>query len=183
MSIKIRILAGGAGGLVGGLAFGVLMQVNGLVLMVAQLFDSRSAAVGWVTHLAISVLFGLTFGLLFGKWLTGRTVTVLAGVGYGYAWWILGALIIMPTWLGTDDMMFRITTGAWQSLAGHVMYGSLLGFGYGLVRAALHQHTSVGEDMAHTATDAQQSYTEISLTQDQRSRVVPVRRDVARREQ
>lgn len=127
------------GGLAGGVAFGLLMQVTDIMLTVAALVASTSTAVGWVVHLAISLLFGLIYVLLFGRWLEGIVSAVAIGLVYGWAWWVVGGMIAMPAWLGREDLIFRFTASAWQSLAGHLIYGFLLGLVYGVVRARLAQ--------------------------------------------
>lgn len=134
-------LGGLLGGLVGGIAFGIVMHFTGIVLMVARLIDRDTATVGWAIHLAISLLFGLLFAVIFRKLARTTPAAILAGLGYGYLWWVLGALIIMPTWLGADEMIFQLTTTAWESLGGHLLYGTLLGLTYGLVL----QHRRVSE--------------------------------------
>jgi hypothetical protein len=50
---------------------------------------------------------------------------------------VLGALLIMPAWLGMNEMVFKVNTTAWRSLAGHLSYGLLLGPVYVLVRPQL----------------------------------------------
>jgi hypothetical protein len=52
-------------------------------------------------------------------------------------WWVLGALLIMPAWLGMTEMVFKVNTTAWRSLAGHLAYGLLLGLVYALARPRL----------------------------------------------
>jgi len=32
------------------------------------------------------------------------------GLAYGVLWWVLGALLIMPTWLGMNEMIFEVNT-------------------------------------------------------------------------
>lgn len=61
-----QLTAGVVGGLVGGVLFGVMMQMMGMLGMVAGLVGQDGAAVGWVVHLAISILFGLGFALVIG---------------------------------------------------------------------------------------------------------------------
>lgn len=127
--------AGALGGVVGGVAFGVMMQGMGMMPMVAQLVGSDSVAVGWVVHLANSVAFGLLFGGVLGATSLGRRAGLAAwialGLGYGVLWWVLGALLIMPAWLGMDLLVLNTTT--WQSLGGHLVYGALLGAVVGLL--------------------------------------------------
>jgi hypothetical protein len=57
------------------------------------------------------------------------------GLVYGVIWWVLGALLIMPAWLGMP--VFTFTMAAWMSLVGHLIYGVLLGAVYALVRSRL----------------------------------------------
>jgi hypothetical protein len=129
-----RVVAGVVGGLVGGVVFGVLMQMMGMITMVAMLVGSDSVATGWLVHLGISAGIGASFGLL-GGWATNPARAVPIGAGYGIVWWLLGALLIMPAWLGMG--VFTLNATAWQSLVGHIVYGVLLGMVYALVRPRL----------------------------------------------
>jgi hypothetical protein len=114
-----RIGAGVIGGLVGGVAFGILMQITDMIPMVAMLVDSDATAVGWLVHLAIAAFIGATFAGLFGRCASSVGASTVIGAGYGIVWWVLGALILMPARLGMD--LFMVNTMAWQSLLGHVM--------------------------------------------------------------
>jgi uncharacterized membrane protein YagU involved in acid resistance len=134
-ALPTRLVAGIAGGLAGGVVFGILMQTMDMIPMVAMLIGSKSVAVGWLVHLAISAFIGATYALLFARWTTGLVPAALIGLGYGVVWWVLGALLIMPAKLGMDVFMFNKT--AWQSLMGHLAYGLLLGVVYALVRPRL----------------------------------------------
>jgi uncharacterized membrane protein YagU involved in acid resistance len=130
-----RLAGGVVGGLAGGVLFGLMMQVMGMLEMVAGLVGQDGAGVGWVVHLGISLLFGLVYGLTFGilssSW--GRAVGL--GAVYGVIWWVLGALVIMPAWMGMP--VFQIGPMQLQSLAGHLVYGVALGVVFqALVQAA-----------------------------------------------
>src|SRR5437764_99665 len=95
-ALPTRLVAGIAGGLAGGVVFGVLMQTMGMIAMVAMLVGSKSVAVGWLVHLAISAFIGATYALLFARWATRLVPAGLIGLGYGLMWWVLGPLVIMP---------------------------------------------------------------------------------------
>lgn len=131
-ALSTRVLTGILGGLVGGLGFGVLMQLMDMIPMVAMLVGSESVAVGWIVHLGISALFGLTYAVLFFRWADRIALGVPLGIAYGVVWWVLGALLIMPAQLGMPT--FVLNTTAWQSLLGHAVYGLLLGLTYAAVR-------------------------------------------------
>jgi uncharacterized membrane protein YagU involved in acid resistance len=134
-ALPTRIVAGVLAGLAGGVVFGILMQMMGIIPMVAMLVGSKSVAMGWLVHLFNSALFGAIYAVLAGRWADRLGTGVPLGVAYGVAWWILGALLIMPTWLGMP--VFAFNTMAWQSLMGHVIYGLLLGVGYAVLRPRL----------------------------------------------
>ena len=131
------IVAGVAGGAAGGMVFGMMMQMMGRMPMVASLAGSNSVAIGWATHLAISMVLGAGFGLLLGgRRLTIGTALASGGV-YGMVWWVLGALILMPLRLGMP--VIHLDAMAWQSLMGHLMFGMVLG----LVARALGRATRI----------------------------------------
>ena len=125
MSTDTKQLAAGiVGGLAGGVLFGVMMQVMGMLGMVAGLVGQESAVVGWVVHLAISVLFGLAYAVSIGPRSTSWGRALGLGGIYGVFWWVLGALVIMPLWLGM--LAFQVGQVQLQSLAGHIIYGIAL---------------------------------------------------------
>ncbi len=130
-ALSTRLVAGVAGGLAGGIVFGALMQMMGMMPMIAMLVGSGSPAVGWLVHLAISAFIGSTYALLFAP-LAGRLPTgAAAGAVYGLVWWGLGPLLIMPTLMGMP--VLRINTMTGQSLMGHLVYGLVLGVAYALL--------------------------------------------------
>lgn len=114
-----RVLHGALAGIGGGLAFGILMAMMGMLPMVAMLVGSDSAAVGAVVHLAISTLLGAGFGLVVP--FTRLWALLGAGVAYGVIWLILGGLLLMPLGLGMP--VFQMGASAMQSLIGHLIYG------------------------------------------------------------
>lgn len=124
-SVMSRVTAAAAGGVAGGLVFGMMMQAMGMIPMVAQLVGSSSTAVGWVVHLAISAVIGGLFGVITTRFSGGTLTMVGAGAGYGMVWWVLGPLLLMPAKLGMP--LFTIDSMAWKSLMGHIIFGMVLG--------------------------------------------------------
>ncbi|NUT48630.1 MAG: hypothetical protein HOV94_15180 [Saccharothrix sp.] len=121
-------------GLAGGLVFGFLMAGVGMLPMISMLIGVENAFVGFLVHMVISGILGGLFGLLTRK--MGDVPPVyMASLIYGAAWWVLGALIIMPLWLSVtadpmmSDMVFVVGGPQWVSLFGHVV-------GYGLTTSA-----------------------------------------------
>lgn len=131
--VPAHAFIGAVGGLVGGAAFGFMMQAWDMLPMFAQLVDRTSTSVAWGVHLVISAFIGIVFALL--AWHRAARVlpAALLGLIYGAIWWVLGGLVLMPAKLGMD--LFVINEMAWKSLAGHLAYGLLLG----LVYACMHK--------------------------------------------
>ena len=120
-----RGTAGLAGGLVGGVVFGLMMQTWDMIPMVAALVESDSTAVGWGVHLLISAFFGLAFAVALGQVRTGIVGATLLGLLYGAVLWVIGPLLLMPARLGMP--LFAINDMTLQSLLGHLVFGVLLG--------------------------------------------------------
>jgi uncharacterized membrane protein YagU involved in acid resistance len=122
-----RVVNGILGSLAGGLVMGMAMQMMGMIPMIAKLVGSDSTAVGWVVHLVISALLGLVYPVVFGslqrQW--------LGGLIYGFIWYILGPLTLMPLLLGMGlQWNAAAVTGSMSSLMGHLIYGLVLALVY-----------------------------------------------------
>lgn len=124
-SWSTRILAGVIGGLAGGLVFGGLMAMMGMLPVIASMVGSSSAVIGFGVHLVISVTIGLGLTVPFAGLLTGYGRGAVVGLVYGGLWWVLGPLLLMPLMMGMP--LFMIDTAAWMSLMGHLFYGIVLG--------------------------------------------------------
>lgn len=100
------IQQGAHGGVAGGLIFGLPMTVTGMFPMIARMAGSVNPLVGVALHLTIRAVLGVAFGLLFASRITAARGVVL-GLGDGAMWWVLGALIVMPTVLGMGPQVRR----------------------------------------------------------------------------
>ena len=137
--MRSKVGAGIAAGLIAGTVFGMMMQMmtaptpDGgrmpMMAMVAMVVRSDSMAVGWIYHFFNSAVIGAIFGWLLGD----RAASYGAGLGwgavYGAIWWVLGALVLMPVFLGMPPfaplkMMLPVAMG---SLVGHLVFGVILG--------------------------------------------------------
>jgi hypothetical protein len=136
-----RVIAGIVGGLVGGVVFGLMMTMMTaptpaggqmpMMGMVAMVVKSDSVLVGWVYHLFNSAVIGAIFGWFLGDRIRGYSGGIGWGAAYGFAWWILGGLVLMPALLGmpvfAPVMMAMMQPAAMGSLIGHLIYGVILG--------------------------------------------------------
>lgn len=134
---------GALAGLVGGLAFGALMAMMNMLPMVAMLAGSESALVGFGIHMLISALIGATYGGLVSllsltpAYALGPGVGI--GVAYGFVWWILGPLLIMPTMMGMGPQFeSALNQMNLMSLVGHLIYGALVGGAFATIASRRH---------------------------------------------
>jgi hypothetical protein len=125
------LLVGAVAGMVGGFVFSLLMtmMMPPMMAMIGSLVGVPS--LGWGVHLVFSAFIGAGFGLVFGRLLSGWGVALGLGLAYGFIWWVLGPLLIMPTWVG----MGLAIRGALQpsnlmSLVGHLVFGAVTGLVY-----------------------------------------------------
>jgi len=128
-------------GLIAGVVFGMMMQMmmaptpDGgqmpMIAMVGQIVGSSTAGAGWLYHLFNSAVIGAIFGWLLGGRVHGYGSALGWGAAYGFVWWILGGLVLMPVLLGMPPfaplMMPPMRMVAIGSMIGHVTYGLILG--------------------------------------------------------
>ena len=128
---------GAYGGVAGGLIFGAMMGVMGMLPMIGSMVGQPTAAVGFVVHIVNSTIIGAGFAIVLGRFVSGTASGLGAGLAYGGVWWILGPLTLMPLFMG---MGFGVNWNAaaaaamLPSLLGHLMYGSVLGVTYTWLR-------------------------------------------------
>jgi len=119
---------GALAGLVGGLAFTLVMVLVDALPTVAGIVGSRSPAAGLIVHLLIAQFIGVTYAVLFRR----RSFDLASGIGwgvsYGFVWWVLGALTLLPVITGgAPEWSAGAVAAAFPSLVGHLAYGAALG--------------------------------------------------------
>lgn len=115
-------------GLVGGLLFTLVMLRIGILPTVAGLVGSSSALTGFFVHLGISMLVGVSYGFLFRAQSYDLGSALGWGVSYGFFWWVLGSLTLMPILLGgAPQWTAQAAAGSFAALIGHLAYGAALG--------------------------------------------------------
>ncbi|HAJ38407.1 MAG TPA: hypothetical protein DCL15_22290 [Chloroflexi bacterium] len=126
-SLAKSIVAGAIAGLGGGVVFGMMMAMMGMLPMVAMLAGSQDPLIGFIVHMAISAFIGAVYGVVAGRLPQSALTGIIAGAVNGVVWWVLGALIAMPLMLGMSNMVLQIGEAQWMSLVGHVIYGVVAG--------------------------------------------------------
>ena len=129
-------LRGAVAGLLGGAVISQLMLHGAVPEVAERLTGSNGPLAGIAVNLAIGVAIGVSYGLLFRR--LGQDVTCALGWGlsYGFLWWVLGPLTLLPALLGGDpEWTAAAAGGSMSALAGHLVYGGLLGVAFYLLEA------------------------------------------------
>lgn len=122
---------GALAGIVGGLVFAAVMVVVNELPTIAGLVGARAPLAGFVVHLIIAQLIGVSYAVLF----RGRSFDAASGIGwgvsYGFLWWVLGDLTLLPILDGQALPWSAASIAAgFPSLVGHLAYGATLGVVY-----------------------------------------------------
>ncbi|MFQ5343045.1 MAG: FAD-dependent oxidoreductase [Anaerolineae bacterium] len=137
-AIQRDILLGALAGLAGGIVFGLAMHRLGMLVSIAGLVGSSVLGVGWGLHLLISAVIGSVFGALFRYLPGGHAASLTGGVIYGFLWWLLGPLTLMPALMRQPVVWSLVQAQAtFPSLVGHLFYGAVTGLTFHLL-ATLH---------------------------------------------
>jgi len=124
----LRSLRWGAlAGLSGGLVSSPLMLATGIFPRIAGLGSSLSTLLGFLLHLLISAVLGMSYGLLFRHEAPTAGWGVLWGSTFGLIWWYLGPMTLLPLILtGECDWTTDAASKLLPSLIGHLIYGAVM---------------------------------------------------------
>jgi uncharacterized membrane protein YagU involved in acid resistance len=115
-------------GLAGGLLFTLVMAQVGFLPGVASLVGSASMVTGLIVHLIIASVVGVSYGLFFRFQSYDLGSALGWGVSYGFFWWVLGSLTLMPVLAGSPPQWtVSAAADAFPALVGHLVYGADLG--------------------------------------------------------
>jgi uncharacterized membrane protein YagU involved in acid resistance len=117
------VFQGAIAGLAGGVVFGIMMGMMGMLPMIGMLVRQDSAAVGFIVHMAISAFIGIVYRVAIDRIANTLPLALIGGVVNGVVWWILGALLLMPLMLGMSEMVLVVGQDQWLSLLGHIIFG------------------------------------------------------------
>lgn len=122
---------GALAGLAGGLAFTAVMVGVDALPLVARTVGAQGPAAGLIVHLVIAQIVGVSYAVLFRR----RSFDLVSGIGwgvsYGFLWWVLGGLTLLPVLTGAEPAWTAAgIAAAFPSLVGHLAYGAALGVVY-----------------------------------------------------
>ena len=121
-------------GVIGGLLFTVVMVQIGFLPQAASLLGTTSVVTGFIVHLVIAIIIGISYGLLFQHQSYDIASALGWGMSYGLLWWVLGPLTLMPLLLGAAPRWTAaVAATAYPSLVGHLLYGVGVGLSFYLL--------------------------------------------------
>ncbi len=141
-------------GLAGGVVFGAMMGIMGTLPMIGEMVGDPSAETGFLIHLAISAVLGVSFSTLSCRFVHDARSALGYGLLYGGAWWFLGALTLMPLIMGMGlGVNWNASTAVQMlpSLAGHLIYGAILGTSYRWLKSRSSAREAAGAQVGTVA--------------------------------
>jgi hypothetical protein len=116
---------GALAGLIGGLVSSPVLIATGVLSTVAGVDTHLSGARGFFLHLVVSVLVGMTYGLLFRHEASSVGLGVMWGWLFGLIWWYIGPMTLLPLLLtGECDWRASAASALLPSAIGHLIYGA-----------------------------------------------------------
>jgi len=119
--------------LLAGLAMGGILQTYANTIpVIGSLYGVGNVAVGWVTHLFHSVVFGVLFAAALRRPPLRNRVdspvsTVGAAVAFGFGLAVVAAGLVMPLWLTAVGVPAPVPRIFPAGVVGHVVWGLVLG--------------------------------------------------------
>ena len=105
-------------------------QLLSTVMSVSVARWDAGPASGWVVHLIVGILLALIYASTFVRWLPGPPV--LSGATYGAIVFVAAQMVFMPL-VGAGVFSHGDIELLIGSLVGHLIYGAVVGWIYGLV--------------------------------------------------
>lgn len=123
----LRSLGWGAtAGVAGGVVVIPALLATGVLPKVAGLGTNLLGLKGYLIHLLVSALIGMTFGVLFRNEGSNLNVGVAWGCLFGLIWWYVGPLTLLPLLLtGECDWSSSAAAALLPSMLGHLIYGAV----------------------------------------------------------
>src|SRR3990172_3805496 len=72
--------SGAIAGLAGGVVFGMIMGMMGMLPMVGMLIRQENAVIGFIVHMVISAFIGAIYGLVAGRFAVNGITALIGGI-------------------------------------------------------------------------------------------------------
>src|ERR1700723_845463 len=117
---------GAFAGLMGGLVASPILIASGVLSSVAGLDTHLSGFHGFLVHIFVSAVIGMTYGLLFRHEASTLGLGVMWGWLFGLIWWYIGPMTLLPLLLtGECDWRASAASALLPSLSGHLIFGAI----------------------------------------------------------
>ena len=127
MDYRNSVLAGLAGGVVSG----VLLTITGSMVTMAQLLGSTSMVLGWIAHLVLGAILGVVYAAVWGRIVGDRMNTLGSGLLYGFIWYLLAPLTLLPLFLGMGVQWSGVgISESVDALVAYLLFGLVLSWAY-----------------------------------------------------
>jgi hypothetical protein len=123
----LRSLGWGAlAGLAGGVVASPILFATGILPKFASTGTSFLGLKELLIHLTVSVVIGMTYGLLFRNEGSSLSIGIPWGCLFGLIWWYIGPLTLQPLVLtGECDWRASAAAALLPSMIGHLVYGAV----------------------------------------------------------
>jgi uncharacterized membrane protein YagU involved in acid resistance len=122
----IRVVGwGGLSGIAGGALYAVVLILTGSWKEIAAIVGGTSPALGFAVHLAISMLMGASYGILFQREARNAVSGIGWGLVYGLIGWVIGPLTLLPVVEGHPLWASADARAQFPALVGQLMYGAV----------------------------------------------------------
>ena len=116
---------GAFAGLIGGLVASPILIATGVLSSVAGADTHFSAFHGFIVHMCVSAVIGMSYGLLFRHEASNLGLGVMWGWLFGLIWWYIGPMTLLPLLLtGECDWRASAASALLPSLSGHLIFGA-----------------------------------------------------------
>ncbi|HYL78066.1 MAG TPA: hypothetical protein VEU96_27880 [Bryobacteraceae bacterium] len=117
---------GAAAGLAGGLLYMLVLIATGSLSQIAAVAGGNSPALGIAIHLSISILLGVSYGLLFQREAPNLASGICWGLVYGLIGWYAGPLTLFPIFMHDPGLWTGAAAEAqFPAMVGHLIYGAV----------------------------------------------------------
>jgi uncharacterized membrane protein YagU involved in acid resistance len=116
---------GAVAGIAGGLLYALVLLAIGSWSQIAAIVGGTSPWLGFVVHLLISVVVGVSYGLLFRRESPNLASGMAWGLCYGLIGWFIGPLTLLPASQGAPLWTQAQAREQFPSLVGQLIYGAI----------------------------------------------------------
>jgi hypothetical protein len=145
------IVVGVLSGVLGGLVLDGVMRVlpihtpdGSTISMIGYLGSAvylPDPWIGWLAYLLYGAVIGGMFAYIVDDRTLGERTAAFWGGVYGFAWWVVACAILLPSLLGVmpfgEDARSALRQVAVPLLAGHIVYGGILGVAFSWIMRTL----------------------------------------------